>query len=81
MLHQEFHEAVLEFESDELDALDPLRARMRPTDADGFREAWTLVVQLWDDTVALVRTLPPELLHESVNGEWLCRSVGVAILR
>jgi len=70
MLNQDIHEAVLEFESDELDARDPLRAKMRPTDADGFREAWTIVVQLWDDTVARARTLPPELLHESVNGEW-----------
>jgi DinB superfamily len=70
MLNQDIHEAVLEFESDELDARNPLRAKMRPTDAEGFREAWTIVVQLWDDTVARARILPPELLHESVNGEW-----------
>jgi DinB superfamily len=70
MSNQDIHEAVLEFESDELDARHPLRPKMRPTDADGFREAWTLVVQLWEDTVARARTLPPELLHESVNGEW-----------
>jgi DinB superfamily len=70
MLNQDIHEAVLEFESDELDACDPLRSKMRPTDAEGFREAWTIVVQLWEDTVERARTLPPVLLHESVNGEW-----------
>jgi DinB superfamily len=70
MLNQDIHEAVLEFESDELDACDPLRSKMRPTDVEGFREAWTIVVQLWEDTVERARTLPPELLHESVNGEW-----------
>jgi uncharacterized damage-inducible protein DinB len=70
MLNQGIHGAVLEFESDELDARYPLRAKMRPTDADGFREAWMIVVHLWDNTVARARTLPPELLHESVNGEW-----------
>jgi hypothetical protein len=30
MLNQDIHEAVLEFESDELDARDPLRSKMRP---------------------------------------------------
>ncbi len=70
MSNPDIHDAVLEFESAELDARDPLRAKMRPTDADGFREAWTVVVQLWEDTVARARTLSPELLHESVNGEW-----------
>ena len=70
MAKKDIFEAVQEFESDELDALYPLRSKMRPTDADGFREAWTIVEQLWGETVARARTLPPELLHESVNGEW-----------
>ncbi len=54
----------------ELDRRYPGRAKMRPTDAAGFREAWDLVGELWRGTVERARRLPPELLHESVNGEW-----------
>jgi hypothetical protein len=70
MAKKDIFEAVQEFESAELDALYPLRSKMRPTDADGFREAWSLVERLWGETVERARTLPPEMLHESVNGEW-----------
>ena len=54
----------------ELDRRDPDRARMRPTTPDGFREAWDIVERLWDGTVVRARGLAPELLHESVDGEW-----------
>jgi uncharacterized protein YjbI with pentapeptide repeats len=54
----------------ELNRRYPGRERMRPTDADGYREAWDLLEQLWAETVAKARRLPPELLHESVDGEW-----------
>jgi DinB family protein/pentapeptide repeat protein len=54
----------------ELDRRDPRRARMRPTDPAGFREAWDIVEQLWDETVARARGVEPALLHESVDGEW-----------
>ncbi len=54
----------------ELDRRDPDRARMRPTDPAGFREAWDIVERLWDCTVERARGLDPELLHESVDGEW-----------
>jgi uncharacterized damage-inducible protein DinB len=54
----------------ELDRRFPLRVKMRPTTPDGFREAWDVVEQLWDDTVERARRLPAELLHESVDGEW-----------
>jgi len=54
----------------ELDRRHPDRARMRPTDPAGFREAWDVVEQLWDGTVERARGLDPELLHESVDGEW-----------
>jgi uncharacterized protein YjbI with pentapeptide repeats len=54
----------------ELDRRDPLRAKMRPTDPAGFREAWDIVERLWDGTVERARGLDPELLHESVDGEW-----------
>jgi hypothetical protein len=54
----------------ELDKRYPDRAKMRPTDPAGFREAWDTVERLWDGTVQRARQLPPELLHESVDGEW-----------
>jgi hypothetical protein len=54
----------------ELDRRHPERVKMRPTDPDGFREAWDVVERLWDGTVRRARTLDPLLLHESVGGEW-----------
>jgi uncharacterized protein YjbI with pentapeptide repeats len=54
----------------ELDRRDPDRARMRPTDPEGFREAWDVVERLWAGTVERARGFDPELLHESVDGEW-----------
>ena len=43
---------------------------MRPTDPEGFREAWDIVERLWADTVERARGFRPEQLHESVDGEW-----------
>lgn len=54
----------------ELDRRDPDRPKMRPTDADGFREAWDIVERRWAETVAHARQLDPELLHASVDGEY-----------
>jgi hypothetical protein len=54
----------------ELDRRDPDRARMRPTDPAGFRDAWDIVERLWDGTVERARGLDPALLHESVDDEW-----------
>jgi len=54
----------------ELDRRYPDRAKMRPSDPAGFREAWDILGRLWDQTVERARRLPPELLHESVGGEW-----------
>ncbi|MCI3270556.1 DinB family protein [Streptomyces cylindrosporus] len=54
----------------ELDRRHPDRPRFRPTTAEGFREAWALNERLWATTVERARRLPPELLHESVDGEW-----------
>ena len=54
----------------ELDKRYPDRRKFRPTTADGFREAWDLNERLWVATVDRARRLDPELLHESVNGEW-----------
>jgi hypothetical protein len=54
----------------ELNRRYPDRARMRPTDPAGFREAWDILERLWGETVERARHLRPELLHESVDGEW-----------
>jgi hypothetical protein len=54
----------------ELDRRYPERAKMRPTDPAGFREAWDVVARLWEQTVARARRLDPGLLHVSVDGEW-----------
>ena len=54
----------------ELDRRYPDRPKFRPTTAGGFREAWDLNERLWVATVDRARRLDPDLLHESVNGEW-----------
>jgi len=36
----------------ELNRRMPERAKMRPDDSDGFREAWAILERLWKDTVA-----------------------------
>jgi uncharacterized protein YjbI with pentapeptide repeats len=54
----------------ELNRRYPDRAKMRPADPAGFREAWDILGRLWERTVDRARRLPPELLHESVDGEW-----------
>ncbi|MEU1684349.1 pentapeptide repeat-containing protein [Micromonospora sp. NPDC005707] len=54
----------------ELDRRHPDRARMRPTDPAGFRAAWDILERLWGGTVERAGRLRPELLHESVDGEW-----------
>jgi hypothetical protein len=53
-----------------LDARYPLRSKMRPTDPDGFREAWRILERLWGETNQRAQHLPPALLHESVDDEW-----------
>jgi DinB superfamily/Pentapeptide repeats (8 copies) len=54
----------------ELNRRMPERARMRPDDSDGFREAWAILERLWDGTVARARTFPEATLHRSVDHEW-----------
>jgi DinB superfamily/Pentapeptide repeats (9 copies) len=54
----------------ELDRRYPERAKMRPRNPAGFREAWDIVERLWAGTVERARGLDPALLHESVGGEW-----------
>ena len=54
----------------ELNRRYPDRVKMRPADADGFREAWGILEQLWPRTVERARGMSPEMLHERVDGEW-----------
>jgi hypothetical protein len=54
----------------ELDRRYPGRAKMRPSDAAGYREAWDILEPLWRQTVARARDLDRELLHQRVDGEW-----------
>ena len=56
--------------SAELDRRYPDRAKMRPTDPDGFRQAWDVVERLWGGTVDRARRIDPGLLNESVDDEW-----------
>ena len=39
----------------ELDRRYPDRAKMRPADADGYRQAWDILERLWQQTVARAR--------------------------
>ena len=55
----------------ELNRRYPLRKKvLGPTDPAGFLEAWNILEELWAETVERARALPPEQLHESVDGEW-----------
>jgi hypothetical protein len=54
----------------ELNRRMPERAKMRPTDSDGFREAWAVVERLWEGTVQRARSMPEATLHRSVDDEW-----------
>ena len=54
----------------ELDRRMPERAKMRPDDPDGYREAWAILERLWDGTVTRARTFPEVALHRGVDDEW-----------
>lgn len=54
----------------ELNRRDPGRELMRPDDADGFRRAWPIVEERWDETLRRARTLPAAALNERVDEEW-----------
>jgi hypothetical protein len=54
----------------ELNRRMPERAKMRPDDSDGCREAWAILERLWESTVARARTFPEAALHRSVDDEW-----------
>jgi uncharacterized protein YjbI with pentapeptide repeats len=54
----------------EMERRDPDYAKMKPTSAEEFREAWDILVRRWAETVERARRLDPALLHERVDDEW-----------
>lgn len=54
----------------ELNRRMPERAKMRPDDSDGFREAWAILERLWEGTVARARTFPEAALHRNIDDEF-----------
>jgi DinB superfamily/Pentapeptide repeats (8 copies) len=54
----------------EMDRRYPERIKLRPTDAEGAREAWSVIEGLWAATKERARGLPEPLLHERVDDEW-----------
>jgi len=54
----------------ELNRRMPERAKMRPDNSDGFREAWAILERLWKGTVARAMAFPEASLHRRVDDEW-----------
>lgn len=54
----------------ELNRRMPDRAKMRPDDSEGFRQAWTILERLWDATITRALTFPESALNASVDDEW-----------
>src|SRR6266536_3485686 len=54
----------------ELNRRYPERTKLNPAHADGFREAWAIIERAWPPTVERAKRLPPDLLHERVQGEY-----------
>jgi hypothetical protein len=54
----------------EMERLSPERAKLRAADPEGFADAWAMIEQLWEATVARAGGLPEATLHERVDDEW-----------
>lgn len=54
----------------ELERRFPGRAKLRAPDPEGLAEAWAMIEEIWEVTVARARTLPPESLFDRVDDEW-----------
>jgi hypothetical protein len=48
----------------------PERTKLLPSDAQGVREAWSVIEGLWAATKERVATLPESTLNERVDDEW-----------
>lgn len=54
----------------EMDRRFPERTKLRPNDADGAREAWSVIEDLWAATKERASAWPEALLHQRVDNEW-----------
>ena len=54
----------------ELNRRHPERAKLKPADPQGARQAWELIETMWAATVERARLLPEAALHEHVDGEF-----------
>ena len=48
----------------------PERARLVPNDAEGVRDAWSVIESLWATTKRRASALPESTLRARVDGEW-----------
>ena len=61
---------VTHYVEEQLDLRYPDRAKMRPTDAVGFRDGWDALERLWKQTTDRIGGFDEELLHRRQDGEW-----------
>jgi hypothetical protein len=54
----------------ERDRRFPERVKLRATDVDGLRNAWSMVEALWATTTERAERLSPDLQSERVDSEW-----------
>ena len=54
----------------ELERLFPERAKLRAMDRDGLAEAWVMIEDIWQATLARARALPEPSVVERVDDEW-----------
>lgn len=54
----------------ELDRLYPEHAVLKPTTAQGYRDAWSRLQQVWAPTLARAEALPVATQNAHVDGEW-----------
>jgi uncharacterized protein YjbI with pentapeptide repeats len=54
----------------ELERHFPERAKLRAADPEGLAEAWAMIDDRWQATVARARELPEPTLYERVDDEW-----------
>jgi hypothetical protein len=61
---------VTAFVTSELARINPERALLEPTSAEGARAAWSAVSSRWNLMMERAQQLPEETLHASVDGEF-----------
>ncbi|MDA8359324.1 MAG: DinB family protein, partial [Actinomycetota bacterium] len=54
----------------ELERREPERRKLRAADPAGLADAWAMIEERWQMTVARARELPVQVVHERVDDEW-----------